>query len=265
MYHATPNPDSEEKIFLRRSKLAKTISLCCSGKGLWPILTSILKDAGYSLSPIRGISALEKRLSSGAMGDMAVVDNDFDNSDDLRIVRKIRNTFINLPILVLFRFPNAPPGDIPNLESYILKTLEAGATDYLTFPFHQGHFSGRVQAIFRSVELSQEGQEYLARLNAADKLLLLAGRVQTITNHLLLLRVNSASELIEELNSVCSELRELAQLSATSKIEPRPEHVENGVNRLLPIFGNVFDVIGSTRGAEIIVAGAVAGIIGLGG
>jgi len=195
MYHATPNPDSEEKIFLRRSKLAKTISLCCSGKGLWPILTSILKDAGYSLSPIRGISALEKRLSSGAMGDMAVVDNDFDNSDDLRIVRKIRNTFINLPILVLFRFPNAPPGDIPNLESYILKTLEAGATDYLTFPFHQGHFSGRVQAIFRSVELSQEGQEYLARLNAADKLLLLAGRVQTITNHLLLLRVNSASEI----------------------------------------------------------------------
>jgi hypothetical protein len=37
------------------------------------------------------------------------------------------------------------------------------------------------------------------------------------------------------------------------------------VKRSLPIISEIFDVVGSQRGAEMMVAGAVGGVIGLGG
>jgi hypothetical protein len=84
----------------------------------------------------------------------------------------------------------------------------------------------------------------------------LAQRVITVADAIANLRINSLGDYVQELRGIGQQIREL------------PDEA-GGLNELsvraLRIVANLFDALGTEQGAQVIIAGAAAGILGAGG
>jgi hypothetical protein len=70
------------------------------------------------------------------------------------------------------------------------------------------------------------------------------------------LRINSAGEQVQELRAISQEIRGLPDDTSALK---------DVAARALPILTHLFDALGTERGAQVIIAGATAGILAAGG
>jgi hypothetical protein len=86
----------------------------------------------------------------------------------------------------------------------------------------------------------------------------LAARVETVANAIASLRLNSASVHVEQLRKISQEIRELSDGNDTPPLK-------DVAARTLPILTHLFDALGTQQGAQVIIAGAVTGILGAGG
>jgi hypothetical protein len=86
----------------------------------------------------------------------------------------------------------------------------------------------------------------------------LARRVETVADTIASLRINSISEHVQELREISREIREVSGDNGTPSLK-------DITLRALPILTHLFDALGTQQGAEVIIAGAVAGILGAGG
>jgi hypothetical protein len=84
----------------------------------------------------------------------------------------------------------------------------------------------------------------------------LAQRVDTIADSIASFRINSVSEQVLQLRAISQEIRGLPDDTSALK---------DVAVRALPILTHLFDALGTERGAQVIIAGAVAGILGAGG
>jgi len=84
----------------------------------------------------------------------------------------------------------------------------------------------------------------------------LAQRVDTIADTIASLRINSVSEQVRQLRDISREICGLPDDTGALK---------DIAARALPILTHLFDAMGTERGAQIIIAGAAAGILGAGG
>jgi hypothetical protein len=87
----------------------------------------------------------------------------------------------------------------------------------------------------------------------------LVQRLEIVTTAIANLRINSLSEHIDELREISEELKH------HSDSENEPTSVRDIALRALPILTHLFDALGSKQGAQVIIAGAVTGILGAGG
>jgi hypothetical protein len=86
----------------------------------------------------------------------------------------------------------------------------------------------------------------------------LAQRVETVADAIASLRINSVSEHVHQLRELSQNIRELSDNNDTSSLK-------DVAARALPILTHLFDALGTQQGAQVIIAGAVAGILGAGG
>jgi hypothetical protein len=97
----------------------------------------------------------------------------------------------------------------------------------------------------------------LARSSQKSRLEL-ARRVDIVANAIAKLRINSLGEHVQELREISQDIRQLSDSDDTSSLK--------GVaTRALPVLTHLFDALGTQQGAQVIIAGAVAGILGAGG
>lgn len=86
----------------------------------------------------------------------------------------------------------------------------------------------------------------------------LAERVETVANAIASLRLNSVNEHVQQLREISQEIRGLSDVNDTALLK-------DVAARALPILTHLFDTLGTQQGAQVIIAGAVAGILGAGG
>jgi hypothetical protein len=84
----------------------------------------------------------------------------------------------------------------------------------------------------------------------------LAKRIETVADALASLRINSLSDPVQELHKISQHIREFSDDAPA---------LRDLSGRALPILTNLFDVLGTQQGAQVIVSGAIAGILGAGG
>jgi hypothetical protein len=84
----------------------------------------------------------------------------------------------------------------------------------------------------------------------------LAQRIDTIADTIASLRINSVSEQTQQLRIISREIRGLPDDTGA---------LRDLAARALPILTYLFDALGTERGAQVIIAGAAAGILGAGG
>jgi hypothetical protein len=84
----------------------------------------------------------------------------------------------------------------------------------------------------------------------------LAQRVDSIADSIASLRINSAGEQVQQLRAISQEIRGLPDDTSALK---------DVAARALPILTHLFDALGTERGAQVIIAGATAGILAAGG
>ena len=84
----------------------------------------------------------------------------------------------------------------------------------------------------------------------------LADRIETVANAVASLRINSVSEHVQKLREIGQEVRDLP--NSTPSLKDVATHA-------LPVLTHLFDALGTHQGAQVIIAGAVAGILGAGG
>ena len=82
----------------------------------------------------------------------------------------------------------------------------------------------------------------------------LAERVEIIANTIASLRINSLSEEVQQLRDISQEIRALSDPS-----------LKDVATRALLVLTQLFDALGTQQGAQVIIAGAVAGILGAAG
>jgi hypothetical protein len=87
----------------------------------------------------------------------------------------------------------------------------------------------------------------------------LANRLDTVASAIADLRINSLSEHVGELQKISDELRQ-----QTDEDSP-PSSAKSVALQTLPILTNLFDALGSKQGAQVVIAGAVGGIMSAGG
>jgi hypothetical protein len=86
----------------------------------------------------------------------------------------------------------------------------------------------------------------------------LAARVDKVAAAIAELRINSASEYVEQLNEISAEISRLPH----SEDIPSVRDISA---RALRVLTHLFDALGTKRGAQVILAGAVGGIMSAGG
>jgi hypothetical protein len=79
----------------------------------------------------------------------------------------------------------------------------------------------------------------------------LAERVEIIADTIASLRINSLSDEVQQLRDISQEIRALSDPS-----------LKDVATRALRILTHLFDALGTQQGAQVIIAGAVAGILG---
>ncbi|MEM8795521.1 MAG: hypothetical protein AAGE61_08140 [Pseudomonadota bacterium] len=99
----------------------------------------------------------------------------------------------------------------------------------------------------KSLVKTQLGENYAKALSV---------KISSISDSIRGLRINTTSEIVEELDEIAEEL--LGEIGNETRIAELSD-------KILLVFGRVFDALDSQDGAKILVAGAVAGLVGLGG
>lgn len=84
----------------------------------------------------------------------------------------------------------------------------------------------------------------------------LAQRIDIIAKSISDLRLNSTAKYVEQLYRISRSLRDS---------KDTPVVVEKAVKQTLPILANFYETIGSGTAAQVIVSGAVAGLVSIGG
>jgi hypothetical protein len=84
----------------------------------------------------------------------------------------------------------------------------------------------------------------------------LAQRVETVADAIANLRINSASDHVQRLREIGRDIRDLSDEVSSFK---------DVAARVLPVLSSLFEALGTQQGAQVIVAGAVAGVLGAGG
>ena len=92
----------------------------------------------------------------------------------------------------------------------------------------------------------------------------LSHRVERVADGITQMRLNSTSELVGELRDITTDLNSIASDRKQLPVLDEKDLKKEGL-RALPVISKIYDVVGSERGAEMLVAGAVAGIVGIGG
>jgi hypothetical protein len=86
----------------------------------------------------------------------------------------------------------------------------------------------------------------------------LSERLEKIANAVANLRINSLSDDVQKLHEISEEVKHLPNSA-------EPTSIRTVAARALPILTNLFDALGSKHGAQVIIAGAVGGIMSAGG
>jgi response regulator RpfG family c-di-GMP phosphodiesterase len=148
--------------------------------------------------------------------------------------------------------------DQPN---YRIQGLDLGANDYLIKPFHIGELAARVRSIFRVVD----HENLDGAIKPLERLYLVSDRIDNVAASMEALRINSVAEHVDSLRSLSEQIRENIGQTAQRGRSPTKSEVRTQAGRALPILESIYNVLGTERGAQTIIAGAVAGVIGAAG
>jgi hypothetical protein len=86
--------------------------------------------------------------------------------------------------------------------------------------------------------------------------LILAERIERVATEISRLRINSATEYVEQLRTIATEAKNLPDNEAA---------IRAIAGKVLSILSRLLDTLGTNEGAQILIAGAVTGILGAGG
>ncbi|MEK7994430.1 MAG: response regulator [Planctomycetota bacterium] len=227
----------------------RTITLIENDKALVELLAYSLTHAGYK---VLSFDAME--LPKEVPGDLIVVEV-LAFRKWVELIKRIRKQKPrHVPILIL-----TARGE----ESDRIKGLSAGASDYISKPFSPAELNARIEASFRIAE-PHHFPNQLSGLNVSQKMFVLSHRVERVADGITQMRLNSTSELVGELRDITTDLNSIASDRKQLPVLDEKDLKKEGL-RALPVISKIYDVVGSERGAEMLVAGAVAGIVGIGG
>jgi len=87
----------------------------------------------------------------------------------------------------------------------------------------------------------------------------LSDRVEKVAESIASLRINTLGEYVEQLHQISQELKRPVSSSISARA------TQKSATKALAILPKLYEALGTKRGAQIIVAGAVSGIVALGG
>lgn len=230
----------------KASRKREFVTLIDGDNDLTRQLVAALNDAGYRVDVVHPEVAI---VNPDALGDIVITEVMF-GEDRLgpEVVRRIRSARTEVPIIVL-----------SNESDWKIKIemFEAGASDYITKPLHTEELLARVGVQLRRQALL--GGLGLDRHTPSERLKIMSFRLNVVCSGLRSLRINSIGDQLERLEVIAGEMAELANG------QPNLPQVRAETIRVLPVLGQIYDLLGSERGAQMLVSGAVAGLLSLGG
>lgn len=216
------------------------------------VLKYNLEAEGYQVQIFRSTEGLLENEVD--FGDMVILELLLEPISGIEIIQELRKRSNYFPIVLL---------TAKSEEGDRVAGLEAGANDYIVKPYSVVELIARVAAIFRTFENIQKGYDANKGLTVVERLFVLSHRVETIRDSISALRLNDTHEEIDSLDTISQELKATANEIAPSGGDELD--VREPAASALKVLSGLFDKLGSSRGAEVIVAGAVAGVVAVGG
>lgn len=130
----------------------------------------------------------------------------------------------------------------------ISEALDVPTNSLLTLQYRQRE--GSPKGLGSSEATPDSAPQSLSAMVASKRILFVAAELRA-------LRINSLADYISDLEEIGNDLEKIHN---DKNADPEPI-----IRRALIALGGIFDAIGSERGAQIIVSGAVAGIVGVAG
>jgi CheY-like chemotaxis protein len=240
---------------IRTKSKKRGIILFCDDDNLGETLVPQFERLGFEIESRACVPAATVDLPSET--SVAIVRMPKEHKCGLTVIEQTRVTRRSIPIFVL---------SIGSEDEGVRRAVfEAGASDVILMPFDSWELVSRVQAIVKIID-ELAGPDFYGHLTGPQRLVMLADRLDVVAGGLEALRINSAEPLISEVRALGQELRGAAvPLSADGNSSVSQLMVRTEAHRSLGLLGGIYDAVGSTRGGEMIVAGAVTGLVGLGG
>jgi DNA-binding response OmpR family regulator len=207
-------------------------------------LVLALRDAGHHVDHVQDGEEGQSRGDT-ELYDGIILDLDLPKIDGVSVLEHWRRANNNTPVLIL---------TARGAWSEKVAGFDAGAQDYVTKPFHTEELLARIRAMLRSAG-NPLTNEFLA-MNGGQRAKLMSSRILSIAAGMRALRINAIADEIEQLETIAQ------SLDAAAIDIPK---LRRQTLQILPIFANVLETVGSERGAQMVVAGAVAGLVSLGG
>jgi DNA-binding response OmpR family regulator len=215
------------------------------------IVQEYLTGEGYSVRTARD-SSMFNRSRRPRLGDMLITAISLEPFNGFEIIEKVKSYDKYLPIIVL------SGADEPSNR---IRGLELGANDYVIKPFHLGELAARVSSIFRTLGKT----EFDTPVKSLERLYLVSDRIESVANSIEALRINSLAGHVDGLRGLSEEIKiSIGRRAQTGRSPPKSE-VRAQAGRALPILAHIYNILGTERGAQTIISGAVAGIVSIGG
>lgn len=146
-----------------------------------------------------------------------------------------------LPVISFGKEPGLLPGDRSELEFHYIVPPDTPTEE------------GVVAALNALFKLPTAFSKVGTALDVAD-------RIDSVVLNLEALRLNSTDQVIVELRALSEILRGVSELADA---EAKPDNPDEVVRKFLIMLGDLFEAVGTKRGAEVIIAGGVAGVLGI--